>query len=100
MHELDAIFRPQSIAVIGASQNHGKIGWEIVHNIIRYGFKGKLFPVNPNAEFVHSLKCYPNITAIDDKIDLAVIVVPRKLVLDRIDECATKGVKGLILITA
>ena len=100
MHELDPIFRPKSIAVIGASQKPGKIGWEIVHNIIRYGFKGKLFPVNPNSEFVHSLKCYSKITDIDDKIDLAVIVVPRNLVLDRIDECGQKGVRGLVLITA
>ena len=100
MHELDPIFRPKSIAVVGASQKPGKIGWEIVHNIIRYGFKGKLFPVNPNSEFVHSLKCYSKITDIDDKIDLAVIVVPRNLVLDRIDECGQKGVRGLVLITA
>ena len=100
MHDLHPIFRPRSIAVIGASKSPGKIGWEIVHNIIRYGFTGKLFPVNPNADSVHSLKCYANIRDIEDEVDLAVIVVPRNLVLDRIEECGQKGVKGLVLITA
>ncbi len=71
MHELDAIFRSQSIAVIGASQHPGKIGWEIVHNIIRYAFEGKLFPVNPNAEFVHSTRNYRNMNEIPDPVVLA-----------------------------
>lgn len=100
MHELDAIFRPQSIAVIGASQHPGKIGWEIVHNIIRYAFEGKLFPVNPNAKFVHSIKSYRNMNEIPDPVDLAVIVVPRASVLKVIDDCGAKGVKGLVVITA
>lgn len=100
MHELDIIFRPQSIAVVGASQHPGKIGWEIVHNIIKYGFKGKLFPVNPFASVVHSMKCYPSIREIPDEIDAAVLVVPRDLLLDVVDECGEKGVKGLVVITA
>lgn len=100
MHELDAIFKPTSIAVIGASQQPGKIGHEIVRNIIKYGFRGKLFPVNPTAEFVHSIKCYPSILQIPDPIDLAVIVVPRERVLPTVDECGEKGVRGLVVITA
>lgn len=100
MHELDAIFRPSSVAVIGASQQPGKIGYEIVHNIIKYGFQGKLFPVNPRAEFVHSMKCYPSILEIPDTVDLAIIVVPREKVLNTVDECGARGVKGLVVITA
>ncbi|HSP06166.1 MAG TPA: acetate--CoA ligase family protein [Acidobacteriota bacterium] len=100
MHDLDAIFRPRSVAVIGASQHPGKIGYEIVHNIIKYGFQGKLFPVNPKAQFVHSVKCYPSIGDIPDDVDLAVIVVPREKVLASVDECGAKGVRGLIVITA
>lgn len=100
MHELDAIFRPTSIAVIGASQQPGKIGHEIVRNIIKYGFRGKLFPVNPGAQFVHSIKCYPSILEIPDPVDLAVIVVPRERVLGAVDECGEKGVRGLVVITA
>jgi acetyltransferase len=100
MHELDYIFRPRSVAVIGASQHPGKIGWEIIHNIIRYGFQGKVFPVNPKAEFVHSMKCYKSVGEIPDPVDLAVIVVPRKQVLEIVDECGAKQIKGLVMITA
>lgn len=100
MHELDAIFRPRSIAVIGASKQRGKIGWEIVHNIIRYGFEGKVFPVNPRAESIHSIKSYRSIQDVPDPVDLAVIVVPRETALSVIEECGVKGVKGLVVITA
>ena len=55
---------------VDASQTSGKIGLEIVHNIIRYDLKGKLFPVNPNAEFVHSIKSYTNVRQIEDELDL------------------------------
>jgi len=99
-HELDYIFRPRSIAVIGASRQRGKIGREIIHNIIQYGFNGKVFPVNPTAEEVNSIKCYPKVTDIPDPVDLAIIIVPRDKVLGVIDECHQKGVKGLLVITA
>lgn len=71
MHELDAIFRPKSIAIIGASKQPGKIGWEIVHNIIRYGFEGKVFPVNPRAPSIHSIKAYETIQDIPDQVRLS-----------------------------
>jgi acetyl coenzyme A synthetase (ADP forming)-like protein len=100
MHELGAIFRPRSVAVIGASQHPGKIGWEIVHNIIRYGFRGKLFPVNPTAASVHSIKSYRKISEIPDEVDLAIVVIPREKVLAAVQDCGRKGVKGLIVITA
>jgi len=100
MHQLDSIFRPRSIAVIGASQYPGKIGWEIVHNIMEYGFQGKLFPVNPKAEFVHSIKCYKSVLEIPDEIDIAILVIPRNHVLQAVDECGAKKIPGLIVITA
>ncbi len=100
MPQLDSIFRPRSIAVIGASQHPGKIGWEIVHNIIKYGFQGKLFPVNPSADFVHSLKSYKNVKDIPDDVDLAILVVPRSKVLQAVDDCGAKGISGLVVITA
>ncbi len=100
MHQLDTIFRPRSIAIIGASQFPGKIGWEIVHNIIKYEFQGKLFPVNPRADFVHSMKCYRSVVDIPDHIDLAILSVPRSEVLAAVDECGKKGIPGLVVITA
>ena len=78
---LDPIFRPQSVAVIGASRRKGSIGGELFHSIIDYGFNGMVFPVNPQAKVIHSMKCYPSVLSIPDEVDLAVIVVPKNLVL-------------------
>jgi len=100
MHALDPIFKPRSIAVVGASRKAGSIGRQILHQLIDYDFKGKLFPVNPQADYIHSIKAFPSVSAIPDPVDLAIIVVPRDAVLEVIDDCSKKGVKGLIVITA
>ncbi|HEY3174577.1 MAG TPA: acetate--CoA ligase family protein [Candidatus Polarisedimenticolia bacterium] len=97
---LDAIFRPRSIAVIGASRDRTAIGREILHNLIEYEFTGPIFPVNPKAASVHSLKCYPDVEAIPDSVDLAIIVVPAGLVPAIVDQCGRKGVRGIVVITA
>jgi len=97
---LDAIFRPRSIAVIGASRDRTAIGHEILHNLIEYGFTGSIFPVNPKASTVHSLKCYPDPGSVPDPLDLAVIVVPRDVVPAAVDACGRAGVKGVVVITA
>jgi acetyltransferase len=98
--ELDAIFRPRSIAVVGASKKKGKIGREIIHNLIEGEFEGKVFPINPKADVIHSIKCYKSLLDAPDEIDLAVIVVPKESVMDVMKECKEKGVKGVVLITA
>lgn len=100
MSGLDSILRPQSIAVIGASRDSRTIGHEILSNIVRYGFRGAVFPINPHAPAVHSIKAYPTVTAVPDAVDLAVIVVPKELVLLVAEECGQKGVRGLVVISA
>lgn len=97
---LDAIFRPRSIAVIGASRDRTSIGREILHNLLEYEFQGTIFPVNPKAANIHSLKSYPEVGAVPDPVDLAVIVVPRDLVPGVVDQCGKAGVKGIVVITA
>ncbi|UCG69847.1 MAG: CoA-binding protein, partial [Thermoplasmata archaeon] len=97
---LDAIFKPSSIAVVGTSRKAGTIGRQILYNLVAYEFNGPVYPVNPNAEYVNSIKCYPNISSIPDHVDLAVIVVPKESVLSVIDECGEKGVKGVVVISA
>lgn len=99
-HSLDAIFRPRSIAVVGASRHRGSIGREILHNLIEYEFNGPVFPINPNVKFIQSIKCYPSVLDVPDEIDLAVIVVPKEIAVDAVEECGKKGVKGIIMITA
>lgn len=96
----DSILRPHSIAIIGASRHPNTIGYQILDNLIRYGFNGPLYPVNPKAAVVHSMRAYPSVTAIPDPVELAVIVVPKDLVLGVAEECGRKGVKGLVVITA
>jgi len=97
---LDGLFRPKTIAVIGASRRKGQIGREILKNLVDYGFPGAVYPINPNAETVQSIKCHPSVLAVQDNIDLAFIVVPRKNVLKVVEECGIKGVRGLVVITA
>lgn len=100
VHPLDPIFRPKAIAIVGASRKKGSIGREILHNLMEYEFNGKIFPVNPNAEVIHSIKCFPSVASIPDEVDLAVIVVPKQEVLAVVDECGQKGIRGLVVITA
>lgn len=97
---LDGIFKPESVAVIGASNRPGSIGREIVHNLIEFEFQGPVFPVNPKLRTLHSLKAYPSVDAIPDPVDLAIIVVPKEQVSQVVEACGRKGVKGLVVITA
>ena len=100
MHPLDALLKPQSIAVVGASRKQGSIGRQILHQLVEFDFRGMLFPVNFQADFIHSMKAYPSVGAIPDPVDLAIIVVPRDSVAEVVDDCGKKGVKGLVVITA
>ncbi len=100
MNPLDPILKPKSIAVVGASRKEGSIGREILHQLIEFDFHGKLFPVNPKADFIHSIKSFPSVSAIPDPVDLAIIVVARDEVLGVVDDCGRKGVMGLVVITA
>jgi len=97
---LDGIFRPKSIAVIGASTKKGSIGREILHNLIDSEFNGKVFPVNPKASVIHSIKCYSTILDVPDAVDLAIIIVPRDHVKIALEQCGEKGVKGVVVITS
>lgn len=97
---LDGIFRPRAIAVIGASTKKGTIGHEILHNLILSEFNGKVFPVNPKARVIHSIKCYSTILDVPDAVDLAIIVVPRDHVAATLEQCGEKGVKGVVVITS
>ncbi|RKX18239.1 MAG: GNAT family N-acetyltransferase, partial [Candidatus Zixiibacteriota bacterium] len=100
MKGIEHIFRPKSVAVIGASTRKGTIGHEILHNIIINEFNGKVFPVNPKAGVIHSIKCYSTILDVPDAVDLALVVVPRDAVSVVAEQCGQKGVKGLVVISA
>ncbi|RKX42139.1 MAG: CoA-binding protein, partial [Thermotogae bacterium] len=78
---LDAFFKAKSVAIIGASHKPGKIGHEIVKNLVRNKYRGKIFPVNPNTEPILGLKVFSSLKDIKGKIDLAIIALPAKKVL-------------------
>ncbi len=100
MSALDLVFSPRTVAVVGASRSRDSIGWSIVHNMIEAQFTGAIYPVNPKAPAIHSLKCYPSLAAIPDAIDLAVVTVPRALVQGIVEEAIALGVRAFVVITA
>lgn len=93
-------FHPRAVAVIGASRNPNSIGHQVLANLIQSGYEGPVYPVNPNAEFVMSIPTYPSVKDIPRQIDLAVVVVPQPFVLDVVDQCAEKGVRALVVLSA
>jgi acetate---CoA ligase (ADP-forming) len=97
---LDAILRPRSIAVVGASRTPGTIGYQVVANLVRHGYTGVVYPVNPKANSIHSIPAYASVADIPGSVDMAVVVVPKEYVLDVADQCGAKGVKGLVVISA
>ena len=100
MNSLDAIFSPESVAIIGASNTPGKVGHDIFANILQGGFQGTLYPVNPNAKSILSVKTFPTITAISDSVDLAIIILPPKACIRAVEEAIEKGVKGIVIVSA
>ncbi|OHB67723.1 MAG: acyl-CoA synthetase [Planctomycetes bacterium RBG_13_62_9] len=97
---LESFFDPKSVAIVGASRQKGKVGYEILANLVEGGYPGKLFPVNPNAESVDGLKCYPDLKSIGQVPDLVIIIVPAKFVPGVMEECVSVRVKSVIIITA
>jgi acetyl coenzyme A synthetase (ADP forming)-like protein len=97
---LDAILKPRSIAVVGASRHADTIGWQILDNLLKAGFTGPVYPVNPGAESIHSIRAYRSVGEIPGPVDLALIVVRKQFVVGVAEECGAKGVKGLVVITA
>ena len=97
---LDKIMKPKSIAVVGASTKEHTIGSDIMKRLQEYKFKGQIYPINPKGGIIEGLQAYTSVLEVPGEIDLAIIVVNAKFVLDTIDQCHQKGIKGLCIITA
>jgi acetyltransferase len=96
---LNNFFSPRSIAIIGASSKPGKIGNELVKNVSQYEFKGRIYPVNPKAESILGLKCYPSITDVPETVDLAIYAAPSNILPKLVEEAGNKGVKNAIIVS-
>ncbi|MFW9918216.1 MAG: acetate--CoA ligase alpha subunit [Candidatus Thorarchaeota archaeon] len=97
---IDSLFNPRSIAVIGASETKGKLGNDVLRNIVDSGFSGRIYPINPRGGEIIGLQVFRSIKEIHGSVDVAIIVIPAKFVLKAVQECGEKGVKALVIITA
>jgi acetyltransferase len=100
VEHLDNLFKPKSIAVIGASDRIGSAGYRIFRNLIGSGYGGVVFPVNPKRESVQGVQAYKTISDLPKIVDLAIVVTPAQTVLDVVEECGKRGVKGILIISA
>lgn len=98
--DLDAMFKPRSIALVGASSHFNKLSGRPLRFLKEYGYPGKIYPINPNYQDLAGLKCYPDLKSVPGEIDLAVVALPAAAVPGAIRECAAKGVKAVTVFTA
>ena len=98
--ELKPLFSPRSIAIIGASNTPGKWGNDMVVRPLQSSFRGPIYPINPKAKEIAGLVAYPNIKEVPDPVDMAVITIPAPQVPDAVRDCAAKGVRAMVVISA
>lgn len=100
IRDLDSIFAPQRVAVVGASEDPDKVGARVLANLAGSGFGGEVYPVNARREQVQGLRAYPSITALPEVPDLVVVCTPAATVIDVVQECGDRGVGGVIVVSA
>jgi acetyltransferase len=97
---LDKIFKPKSIAVVGASDTVGSAGYRIFRNLIGSGYDGIVYPVNPKRESIQGVQAYPSINNVPKVVDLAIICTPATAVCDVVEQCGIRGIRGILIISA
>jgi acetyl coenzyme A synthetase (ADP forming)-like protein len=97
---LSRFFRPHSVAVVGASRKPTAIGHQLLDALVRGEFRGAIYPVNPKADMIEGLRAYPSVRQLPQPVELAVIAVPREAVLGVVDDCAARGIRAVVVISA
>jgi len=97
---LEALFQPSSVAVVGASDRGGSVGEAVFRNLLLNGYTGTVYPINPRRKSVMGVRCHATVLDVDDDVDLAVVVIPAQAIPNLLDQCAEKGVKSAIIISA
>lgn len=97
---LEKLFAPQSVCVIGASRSPEKVGQIILKNIIESKFAGKIYPINPKTDSINDLKCYPDVNSLPECPDLAIVAIPANLIVDELKQIGEKGIKNIVVVTA
>ena len=98
-YSLEEILHPQSIAVVGASDNPNASGYNFTTHLLEYGFKGKIYPVNPKYPEILGMKAYPSLRDIPGSVDYVISCVPAPEVLNMLEDCSQKGVKAVHFFT-
>jgi len=93
---LESLFYPKSIALIGASNTEGKLGYNVFKNLISHDYQGKLYPINPKADYIQGIKAYPDILSVEGEVDAAILIVPAQATPGVVEKCCEKGVKFII----
>ncbi len=96
---LSPFFSPSGVAIIGASTNPSKLSHGILKNLTVYGYKGGIYPVNPKADQILGLEVYPEVSAVPDPVELAVVVLPAPMTPSVLKACGERGIKAVIIIS-
>ncbi len=99
-NKLDSLFRPRSVAVIGASTDPACVGRQVLDNLLEFGYTGRVYAVNPKAREIGGVPCYPSARDIEEAPELGLVVVPRAAVLTVVEDCVARSVRALAVITA
>ena len=99
-HHLDKIFKPQRVAVIGASEVAGKVGYTVLRNLIGHGYNGVVYPVNAKRDSVQGIQAYPDVFHLPHPADLAIICTPAPTVPEVVRQCGQAGILGLVILSA
>ena len=94
---LELLFRPKAVAVIGASSKELSIGNRVIRNLVDFGFKGRIYPINPSADEIRGIPAYKSILDCPDGVDVVHMVIPAKFVPQAVEDCGKKGVKHIII---
>lgn len=96
---MEKFFTPQSVALVGASATPGKVGNSVLDSLAKHDYKGKVYPINPKAEEILGIKCYPAVDAIPDAVDLVVVCVDLSVTAPVLEQCAKKGVHNVVIVS-
>ncbi|NSW51563.1 MAG: acetate--CoA ligase family protein [Anaerolineae bacterium] len=99
MQPIEQFFKPKGVAVIGASASPDKLSYGILANLLKYGYQGEVYPVNPKTNQILGKACYPSILDVPDPVELAVIVLPARLIPQTINDCGVRGIRAVIVIS-
>ncbi len=100
MKRYQALFEPRSVTVVGAGRSPRSIGYQVVRNMQEFDYTGPIYPVNPKAKAIRGLPCYRSVDHLPDEVDLAVLALPAARVLETVEACARKGIRGVVTITS